>query len=124
MPRRARVTPGGYVYHILDRSVAGLPLFRKEADFEGFERIMIEAHRLHPLPILAWCAMPSDWPLQPLARLGAAREPGDERKGNGGASSMHGEEPALWRKAVANGRGQTARSVAYASQRRSAKGNK
>jgi putative transposase len=29
------------VYHVLNRSVAGLPLFRKEA---AFERIMIEAH--------------------------------------------------------------------------------
>ena len=27
MPRRARVTPGGLVYHVLDRTVAGLPLF-------------------------------------------------------------------------------------------------
>ncbi len=26
---------------VLNRSVAGLPLFRKEADFEAFERIMI-----------------------------------------------------------------------------------
>ena len=57
MPRRARATPGGYVYHVLNRSVAGLPLFRKEADFEAFERIMIEAHGLHPLRILGWCAM-------------------------------------------------------------------
>ena len=42
MPRVARTTPGGYVYHVLNRTVAGLPLFRKEADFEAFERIMIE----------------------------------------------------------------------------------
>ena len=61
MPRRARATPGGYVYHVLNRSVAGLPLFRKEADFEAFERIMIEAHGLHPLRILAWCAMRTHW---------------------------------------------------------------
>jgi len=61
MPRRARATPGGYVYHVLNRSVAGLPLFRKEADFEAFQRIMIEARSLHPLRILAWCAMRTHW---------------------------------------------------------------
>ncbi len=36
-------------------------MFRKEADFEAFERIMIEAHALHPLRILAWCAMRTHW---------------------------------------------------------------
>ncbi len=49
------------MYHVLNRSVAGLPLFRKEGDFEAFERIMIEAHALHPLRILAWCAMRTHW---------------------------------------------------------------
>ena len=42
MPRLARVTPGDLVYHVLNRTVAGLPLFRKEADYEPFERIMID----------------------------------------------------------------------------------
>ncbi len=61
MPRRARVAPGGLVYHVLNRSVAGLPLFRKEADYEAFERIMIEAHERHPTRILAWCIMRTHW---------------------------------------------------------------
>jgi len=61
MPRRARVTPGGLVYHVLNRSVAGLPLFRKEGDYEAFEQIMIEAHERHPLRILAWCTMRTHW---------------------------------------------------------------
>ena len=61
MPRRARVTPGGLVYHVLNRTVAGLPLFRKEADYEAFERIMIEAHERHPTRILAWCLMRNHW---------------------------------------------------------------
>ena len=61
MPGRARVTPGGLVYHVLNRSVAGLPLFRKQADFEAFERIMIEAHELRPIRILAWCLMRNHW---------------------------------------------------------------
>ena len=35
--------PGGYVYHALNRAVARLPLFEKEADFEAFERVLEEA---------------------------------------------------------------------------------
>jgi len=61
MPRQARVAPGGLVYHVLNRSVAGLPLFRKEKDYEAFERIMIEAQSLHPTRILAWCLMRTHW---------------------------------------------------------------
>ena len=49
------------MYHVLNRSVAGLPLFRKEADYEAFERIMIEAQGLHPTRILAWCLMRNHW---------------------------------------------------------------
>jgi putative transposase len=55
------VTPGGLVYHVLNRTVAGLPLFRKDADYEAFERIMVEAHSRHPLRILAWCLMRTHW---------------------------------------------------------------
>ncbi len=61
MPRRARVTPGGLVYHVLNRTVAGLPLFRKEGGYEAFERIMIEAQQRSPLRILAWCLMRNHW---------------------------------------------------------------
>jgi putative transposase len=49
------------VYHVLNRTVAGLPLFRKESDYEAFERIMIEAHGRHPLRILGWCLMRNHW---------------------------------------------------------------
>lgn len=55
------MAPGGLVYHVLNRSVAGLPLFRKQADYEAFERIIIEAHDLHPTRILAWCVMRNHW---------------------------------------------------------------
>ena len=49
------------MFHVLNRTVAGLPLFRKEKDFEAFERIMVEAQELHPLRILAWCLMRNHW---------------------------------------------------------------
>ena len=61
MARAARAAPGGLVYHVLNRAVAGLPLFRREADYEAFERIMVEAHELHPTRILAWCLMRNHW---------------------------------------------------------------
>lgn len=61
MARRARVTPGGLVYHVLNRTVAGLPLFRKKADYEAFERIMIEAYERHPLRIPGWRLMRNHW---------------------------------------------------------------
>jgi putative transposase len=49
------------VYHVLNRSVAGLPLFRKERDYEAFERILVEAHERHPTRLLAWCVMRNHW---------------------------------------------------------------
>lgn len=61
MPRQARVAPGGLVYHVLNRAVARLPLFRKEADFAAFERVMLEAQERHPTRILAWCLMRTHW---------------------------------------------------------------
>ena len=45
------------------RAVARLPLFRKEADYAAFERVMLEAYERHPTRILAWCLnRPSDYP--------------------------------------------------------------
>lgn len=33
MPRRARVAPGGFVYHVLNRTVARHALFQKDGDY-------------------------------------------------------------------------------------------
>lgn len=61
MPRTARNAPGGMVYHVLNRAVARLPLFEKEADYEAFERVLEEAHLRFPIRILAYCVMPNHW---------------------------------------------------------------
>jgi hypothetical protein len=34
--------------HVLNRTVAGPPLFHKQSDYEAFARIMIEAHQRQP----------------------------------------------------------------------------
>ena len=61
MPRRARSLVGGYAYHILNRSNARLTLFRKQGDYEAFERVLEEALQRVPLRILAYCVMPNHW---------------------------------------------------------------
>ena len=38
-----------------------MPLFRKEADYAVFERIMIEAQERHPRRSLAWSLMKDLW---------------------------------------------------------------
>jgi putative transposase len=63
MARKPRSAPGGLVYHVLNRSVGRLPLFRKEADYAAFERILHEAQQRHPTRILAWCLMRNHWHL-------------------------------------------------------------
>jgi putative transposase len=61
MPRVARKAPGGQVYHVLNRSVGRMTLFGQDADFEAFQRVMIEAHRWHPIRILAYCVLSNHW---------------------------------------------------------------
>jgi len=61
MPRTARNAPGGFIHHVLKRSVGRMRLFSKEADFAAFQRVMIEAHQLHPIRILAYCILSNHW---------------------------------------------------------------
>ncbi len=36
-------------------------MFRKDADFEAFERVMVEAHDRQPIRILSYCVMSNHW---------------------------------------------------------------
>src|SRR5271166_5179424 len=61
IPRTARGAPGRHVDHVLSRAVARMRPFRGDEDFEPFRRVMIEAHRRHPLRILAYCILSNHW---------------------------------------------------------------
>src|SRR5580704_11380632 len=61
MPRTARHAPKGLVYHAMNRAVARLPLFQKEADYEAFERVLGEAHEKFPIEVFSYCVMPNHW---------------------------------------------------------------
>jgi REP-associated tyrosine transposase len=63
MGRSLRAAEGGYVYHVLNRANARLPLFEKEGDYAAFERILQEACERYPANLLAYCIMPNHWHL-------------------------------------------------------------
>jgi putative transposase len=63
MARHARIAPGGLVYHVLNRSVGRMKMFRTDRDFEAFLRVLAEAQERRPIPLLAYCALPSHWHL-------------------------------------------------------------
>ena len=49
------------MYHVLNRSVGKMHLFGKDADFEAFQRLMIEAHQRHPIRILSYWVLSNHW---------------------------------------------------------------
>jgi hypothetical protein len=51
------------VYHVLNRAVARLALFEKEADYAAFERVLAEAMERHPTRLLSYVVMPNRWHL-------------------------------------------------------------
>ena len=55
------MAPGGQVYHVLNRSVGRMHLFGKNADFEAFQWVMIEAHQRHSIRILSYCVLSNHW---------------------------------------------------------------
>jgi putative transposase len=63
MPRRARHTPAGFIYHVLNRGVGRQTLFHKEEDCAAFERVLAEAHQRLLIRIMAYCLMPNHWHL-------------------------------------------------------------
>src|SRR5260370_8593800 len=64
MGRPHRLALGGYVYHVLNRANGRLPIFRKDADYAAFERIVGEAREHVPgIRLLAYCLMPNHWHL-------------------------------------------------------------
>jgi hypothetical protein len=38
-------------------------MFRKEPDFEAFERVIIESHERQPIRILSYCVLSNHWNL-------------------------------------------------------------
>ena len=63
MPRRIRANAGGIVYHVLNRGVGRMRLFRKAADFAAMEQVLQEAVERTGTRLLAYCLMSNHWHL-------------------------------------------------------------
>ena len=63
MPRANRVTPGGMVFHVLNRGVGRMRLFHSDRDYRAFEDIMTETLAVQPMRVCAYCLMPNHWHL-------------------------------------------------------------
>jgi len=61
MPRTARVAPGGMLFHVLNRGVGRMSIFRKEKDFEAFQHVVEQTLRVAPMRICAYCWMTNHW---------------------------------------------------------------
>jgi putative transposase len=64
MPRKARASVGGLIYHVLNRSHSRRRLFDSDKDYLAFMIVLLEAARRWPgVEILALCIMPNHWHL-------------------------------------------------------------
>src|SRR4051794_37571896 len=61
VPRRARRTPGGQVYHVLNRGCGRMRLFSRDSDYAAFERVLSEALQRESIRLLSYCLMPNHW---------------------------------------------------------------
>jgi putative transposase len=69
MPRHARVSPDGFVQHVLNRGDHRETLFHKPGDFRAFLLVIADAADRVPMRILAYCIMRNHfhlllWPYQ------------------------------------------------------------
>jgi putative transposase len=64
MPRKARASIGGVIYHVLNRSHSRRRIFYSDKDYLAFLKVLLQAHERRPgVRILALCIMPNHWHL-------------------------------------------------------------
>ena len=57
MPRTARASRGGYVYHVLNRGNARGDVFHKDDDFAAFVELMARANERLAMRVVGYCLM-------------------------------------------------------------------
>ena len=69
MPRRARSTPGGFCYHVLNRGNERQRVFHSDNECASFIQLMARARNHQAMRIVAYCLMPNHfhlclWPFE------------------------------------------------------------
>ena len=69
MPRPPRADEAGGLYHALNRANMRAEIFKKEGDYEAFERILHEGLEIHQVELFSFQLMPNHYRLvlRPLA---------------------------------------------------------
>lgn len=68
MPRVERTDVSGYVYHVLNRANARVPIFEGDQDYQLFEHTLEEAAERYDMRLLSYCLMPNHWHLVPYPK--------------------------------------------------------
>jgi REP-associated tyrosine transposase len=63
MPRPPRADEAGGLYHVLNRANARARFFRKDADYEAFERVLAEGLERYQVELFCFELMPNHWHL-------------------------------------------------------------
>jgi len=63
MPRARRQSPGGIVYHVLNRANGRQVIFQSPHDYKAFEKILAEGLAKIPMRLTGYCLMPNHWHL-------------------------------------------------------------
>lgn len=68
MPRKPRLAPGGWCFHVINRGVNRAKVFHKRSDYAAFMALLDDACARVPMRVMAYCLMPNHfhmavWPL-------------------------------------------------------------
>jgi len=63
MPRKKRITKGGFVYHAMNRANGKLRIFKKDLDFIAFENVLAEGIDRFSMRLCGYCIMSNHWHL-------------------------------------------------------------
>ena len=72
MPRTARATEAGMIYHVLNRGNGRMRIFHKAGDYQAFERVLAEGLERYPVELLTYSLMPNHWHLVVRPRTDSA----------------------------------------------------
>lgn len=61
MGRAKRADAAGAIYHMLNRANRRVKIFEKLADYEAFERILVDAVAKYKIKLFSFCILPNHW---------------------------------------------------------------